>query len=121
MLLQVDMLQVLADIIGAILTFLEPIVSPIGAWMVDWIEVALQYFPTDSLTIYIGIFIGLIVAGGIVNSLWPGDKPPKSSRPGLEEISEDKIQELDEEFKAISPEDDIESRDSIEITDNNDD
>ena len=48
MLLQADMFQILADVIGMILTFLKPIVSPIGAWMVEWIEVALQYFPSDS-------------------------------------------------------------------------
>ena len=120
MLLQADMFQILADVIGMILTFLKPIVSPIGAWMVEWIEVALQYFPSDSLTIYIGIFIVLIVAGGIVNSIWSGDKPPKSSKPGLEEIPEDKIQEIDEEFKAINPEDEIESRESTELIDNDD-
>ena len=30
-----DFLQVFAEIIGVILTFLSPIVSPIGAWMVE--------------------------------------------------------------------------------------
>ena len=121
MLFQADMLQILADIIGAILTFLKPIVSPIGAWMVDWIEVALQYFPTDSLTLYIGIFIFLIVAGGIVNSIWHGDKPPGSSKTAMEEIPDDKIQEVEEEFKAINTEGEIERRDSTEFSDDIDD
>ena len=88
--------------------------------MVGWIEVALQYFPTDSLTIYIGIFIFLIVAGGIVNSIWHGDKPPGSSKTSMEKIPENKIQEVEEEFKAINTEDEIESRDSIELKDNDD-
>lgn len=117
MLLQVDIFQALADIIGAILTFLKPIVSPIGAWMVDWIEFVLQFFPTDSFSIYIAIFIFLIIAGGIVNSVWPGDRPPKSSKSGLEEIPDHKIEEVDENFKAITTNDEMDKNDFLELQD----
>ena len=122
MLLQVDMFQVLAEFIGAILNFLKPIVSPIGAWMVDWINVVLQFFPANSLTIYIVIFIILLVTGGIVNSLWPGDKPPGFSKQKYEKIPEHKIQEVDEEYKAVTAGEDMDTRDDlVELKDNDDD
>jgi len=73
----VDYLKIIAQVIGEILTFLKPIVSPIGEWMVKWIEVALNVFPTNNLTLYMAIFIFLIATGAIVNAIWPGDKPPK--------------------------------------------
>jgi hypothetical protein len=113
LLLQVDMFQVLADIIGAILNFLKPIVSPIGAWMVNWINTALQFFPTDSLTIYIIIFIILLVSGGLVNSLWPGDKPPKFSKQRYDLIPDQKIKEVDEEYKAVTAGEDMDTRDDL--------
>ncbi len=73
----VDFLQVLAEIIGAILNFLKPIVSPIGAWMINWIEVVLRIFPKNDLALYIILFVMIIIIGAITNILWPGDKPPK--------------------------------------------
>ncbi|MFX0017140.1 MAG: hypothetical protein ACFFAK_01505 [Promethearchaeota archaeon] len=73
----VDFLQVLAEIIGAILNFLKPIVSPIGAWMINWIEVVLRIFPKNDLTLYIILFVIIIIIGAITNILWPGDKPPR--------------------------------------------
>ena len=97
-LLAIDFLQVFADIIGAILTFLSPVVSPIGAWMVDWIEVVLKVFPDDSLSLYIAIFIILIVVGAIVNSLWTGDAPPKflTHIVNLTTIPDEKLKEVEE-------------------------
>ncbi|MFX0024769.1 MAG: hypothetical protein ACFE8M_00020 [Candidatus Hermodarchaeota archaeon] len=73
----VDFLQVLAEIIGAILNFLKPIVSPIGAWMINWIEVVLRVFPKNDLALYIILFVIIIIIGAITNILWPGDKPPR--------------------------------------------
>ncbi|MGB5913072.1 MAG: hypothetical protein WBH31_17915 [Promethearchaeia archaeon] len=73
----VDFLQVLAEIIGAILNFLKPIVSPIGAWMINWIEVVLRIFPKNDLALYIILFVIIIIIGAITNILWPGDKPPR--------------------------------------------
>ncbi|MCJ7650715.1 MAG: hypothetical protein MUP85_19060 [Candidatus Lokiarchaeota archaeon] len=97
-LLAIDFLQVFADIIGAILTFLSPVVSPIGAWMVDWIEVVLKVFPDDSLSLYIAVFIVLIVVGAIVNSLWTGDAPPKflTHKVNLTTIPDEKLKEVEE-------------------------
>jgi hypothetical protein len=111
------MFQMIADIVGAILNFLKPIVSPIGSWMVDWINVALQFFPSESLTIYIAIFIVLLVSGGIINSLWPGDRPPKSSKHKFEEIPEQKIKEVDEEFKTVTAGVNMDEGDFVELRD----
>jgi vacuolar-type H+-ATPase subunit I/STV1 len=81
MLLQaLDFLQVLADIFGTIILYLGPIVSPIGEFMVLWINYVLAFFPTGDWTIYIVIFVILIVSAIIVNSYWPGDKPLKSEK-----------------------------------------
>jgi hypothetical protein len=115
------MFQVLADFIGAILNFLKPIVSPIGAWMVNWINTVLQFFPSDSLMIYIVIFIVLLVAGGLVNSLWPGDRPPKFSKQKFEQIPEHKIKEVDEEYKAVTGGVDMDSEDFFELRDDDED
>jgi hypothetical protein len=72
-----DVFQLIADIIAIIVSFLQPIVMPIGAWMVDWITFLLQFFPKNSWTLYIIIFILLIISGGILNIIYPGDKPLK--------------------------------------------
>ena len=94
----IDLLQTFAEVIGIILNFLRPVVSPIGAWMVDWIEVVLGVFPDDSLSIYIAIFIILIVAGGIVNSIWTGDTPPiyLAQKGKYTTISDEKLKEVEE-------------------------
>jgi hypothetical protein len=104
----VDFLKILADIVGAILNFLQPIVSPIGAWMVNWIDVALHIFPTDGLTLYIVIFVALIVSGALINIKWPGDKPPKYLR---EKYEEKKF--LEEHKKDVPVKDDISDRENI--------
>ncbi len=73
----IDALQILADIIGSILLFLRPIITPIGEWMVGWITVGMEFlrdnFSTD-YTFYIIICIILVVSGIIVNIIWPGDR-----------------------------------------------
>jgi FtsZ-interacting cell division protein ZipA len=69
-------LQLFADIIAAILNFLRPIVSPMGQFMVLWMDFVLQFFPVELLT-YIILFAIIVVLGIIVNTIWPGDKPPK--------------------------------------------
>lgn len=94
-----DILQSLADIIGAIVTFLKPIVAPIGSFMVSWINFVLSFFPTESWLIYIIIFVVLIVSGIIVNSYWPGDKPLEEETEG--KLKEPEIEE-DEESDTMS-------------------
>jgi hypothetical protein len=106
----IDFLQAFAEIIGVILTFLKPVVSPIGAWMVEWIEVVLGIFPENSLAIYVIIFITLLVIGAIVNSLWTGDTPPKflANKGKYTTISDEKLNEVEkiEELTKISADDD---------------
>jgi hypothetical protein len=99
----VDFWQVIADVIGTIIEVLKPVISPIGAWMVDWIEVALRFFPADSLTVYIALFIVLIVAGALVNALWPGDSPPQFlvRKEKLGDVSEKKIEKVSDEIKLL--------------------
>ena len=69
-----EILQIIADIIGLILLTLKPIVTPIGQWMISWVDFLLRFFPTGSLAIYIVIFAILIITGTIVNLKWPGEK-----------------------------------------------
>ncbi len=72
-----EFLQGLADIIGAIIGFLKPIVTPIGEFMVKWIDYVLVVFPRENYVAYIVICILFIVTGIFVNCYWPGDKKPK--------------------------------------------
>jgi len=72
----IDFIQVIADIVAAILNFLNPIVSPMGAIMVYWMEYALQFFPRNDLTAYIIIAIVIVILGLIINIAWPGNKKP---------------------------------------------
>lgn len=69
-----EFLQVIADIMGLILKTLQPFVTPIGAWMVSWVDFLLKFFPTNSLAIYIAIFVILVLSGIIINLKWPGEK-----------------------------------------------
>lgn len=102
-----EILQVLADIVGAILNVLGPIVSPIGEFMVLWIEYVLAFFPDDNWTIYIVIFAILFIAGIIVNTRWPGDQPSESEeKEEAEDLSESLI--LDEEESDIQIDEDKE-------------
>ncbi|MHA1297772.1 MAG: hypothetical protein ACTSRH_18570 [Promethearchaeota archaeon] len=111
----VDYLKIIAQVIGEILTFLKPIVSPIGEWMVKWIEVALNVFPTNNLTLYIAIFIFLIATGAIVNAIWPGDKPPKHLVDKYQRLGlyDKKLRKAEEETEVSTEE--IEKIDSYEL------
>jgi len=70
----VDFIQVIADIVAAILNFLKLFVNPMGEFMVSWMESVLQFFPQDDLTVYISIAIVIVVLGLVVNIAWPGNK-----------------------------------------------
>jgi len=81
---------VLTDVISFIFEVLAPILVPIGQVMVLWIEVLLPYFPTgtyalNDLSIYVIIFIFLIVGGGFINSYFPGDKAKEGEEKELDE------------------------------------
>jgi hypothetical protein len=102
MLLQtIEILEVLANIIGSVLLFLMPIVVPIGEWMVGWISVGVDFlrqnFSTD-YTIYIIICVILVLSGIIINIIWPGDKQGSIFHKGVEKIEdfEDKIDKTEE-------------------------
>ena len=71
---RVEWMQVLAAIIGFILEIFKPIVTPIGEWLVVWVDFLMNFFPSESLLLYIIIFIILIVAGIIINIKWPGEQ-----------------------------------------------
>ena len=97
-----EFLEVLANIIGSILLFLKPLVTPIGQWMVDWITVTTQFFKENlgtSLTFYIVICSIIIVSGIVVNIIWPGDRPGSIFSEGIGKIEEfdDKIGGSEEE------------------------
>ncbi|NVM38237.1 MAG: hypothetical protein HWN81_21765 [Candidatus Lokiarchaeota archaeon] len=89
-----DFFRILADIIGAILIFLKPIVTPIGEFMVSWISVIITFLQenfSNDLTIFIVICVFLVISGIIVNIVWPGDiKGSIFSKGKIEEL-EDKI------------------------------
>ena len=89
----IPFLKVLADIIGAILLFLKPIVTPIGQWMVNWITVTIEFLQQNlgDLTIFIVICVLLVVSGMIVNIIWPGDRPGSIFSKGIEKF--DKLEE----------------------------
>ena len=110
----VDSIQIIADIVAAILNFLNPIVSPMGLMMVNWMEYVLQFFPQNDLTIYIIIFIVIVTIGAIVNIAWPGNKRPGFLKKidDVEEKLERKVEELDEkvEAKAKEVEDKVEEK-----------
>ncbi|MBD3254291.1 MAG: hypothetical protein GF383_04320 [Candidatus Lokiarchaeota archaeon] len=67
-------LHFLTDVIAFIIEFLKPIIIPIGEWMVLWIGFLLAFFPDNNLTIYIIIFVVLVVSGVIINIKYPGDE-----------------------------------------------
>lgn len=97
-----DFLEVLAEIVGSILLFLKPIVSPIGAFLVDLTSTATQFFKDNlgsSLTFYIVICTILVVSAIIVNIIWPGDRPGSIFSKGVGKIEEfdDKIEGSEDE------------------------
>ncbi len=70
----IEILQLLADIIGVILVILQPVVVPIGQVMVFIVNNLLGFFPTSSLTFYIILFIIFVIAGIIANTSLVGDR-----------------------------------------------
>ncbi|MFX1396184.1 MAG: hypothetical protein ACFFAS_03970, partial [Promethearchaeota archaeon] len=70
----IEALQILANIIAAIINFIKPFVIFIGDFMVNAINYLLALFPRDSHMLYIVIFIILIVLGVLVNTSPLGDK-----------------------------------------------
>ncbi|MEE9377577.1 MAG: hypothetical protein V3V33_06030 [Candidatus Lokiarchaeia archaeon] len=96
-----EILETLADIIGTIMIFLKPIVTPIGQFMVDWITVVfifLQQNFGDDLTIFIIICVIILISGIIINIVWPGDiKGSIFSKGKIEEL-EDKIDKDEEDI-----------------------
>lgn len=102
MIFQVDFLDILAEIVGSILLFLKPIVTPIGEWMVGWISAVTQFLKDNlstGLTVYILICALLVISGIIVNIAWPGDKPGTTFQKGVEKIEdfESKIEKTEGE------------------------
>ncbi len=90
-------LQTIADIIGTILLFLKPLVTPIGAWMTGWITAATEFLQQNfgtSLTFYIIIGVVLVVSAIIINIIWPGDRPGTIFSKGVE-----KVEKFEEEFE----------------------
>jgi len=111
--LTLDILQSLADIIGAIVSFLKPIVAPIGQFMIYWIDFTLGFFPTGSWILYFILFGVLIVAGIVVNSYWPGDQPIEKP---LEKEKEGKLEEpkIEEENMDVDAQVDKEEKEKEE-------
>jgi len=96
-----ETLQFIANIIGAIMIFLKPIVTPIGTWMVSWITVVIEFLQqnfSDDLTIFIVVCAILVISGIIINIVWPGDiKGSIFSKGKIEEL-EDKIDKDEEDI-----------------------
>jgi len=96
-----ETLQIIADIIGTILRFLKPIVTPIGQFMVNWITAVFAFLQQnfgDDLAIFIVICVILIISGIIINIVWPGDiKGSIFSKGKIEEL-EDKIDKDEEDI-----------------------
>lgn len=73
-----DFLEILAEIVGSIMTFLKPIISPIGAFIVDLTVAVTQFFKDNlgsSLMFYIVVCAIVVTSAIIVNIIWPGDRP----------------------------------------------
>ncbi len=97
----IESLQTIADIIGAIILFLRPIVVPIGEYMVFIIQAVMellnQYLGSSDFTFYITVFVVLIVSAVIINIIWPGDRSGSIFSKGPEKIEEEKIEPSEEE------------------------
>lgn len=91
-LLQVDILRMIADFIGVIFLYSKVVLTPIGEVMKLWIEVILnimvKFVPIGRYEIYIIIFIILVVSGVIINYHWPGEKK-------VAEVKEEEKKEMD--------------------------
>jgi len=88
-LLQVDILRMIADFIGVIFLYSKVVLTPIGEVMKLWIEAVLNFIDTFipmRYEIYIIIFIILVVSGVIINYHWSGEK---------KEVKEEEKKEMD--------------------------
>ncbi|MCK4382257.1 MAG: hypothetical protein KAW66_03090 [Candidatus Lokiarchaeota archaeon] len=110
----IDFIQVIADIVAAVLNFLKLFVNPMGLFMVNWMEYVLQFFPQNNLTVYIIIAIVIVILGFIVNVTWPGNKKPGflAKVEEIDEKIEKKAKELDKkvEDKAKELEEKVEEK-----------
>jgi len=88
-LLQVDILRMIADFIGVIFLYSKVVLTPIGEVMKLWIEAVLNLIDTFipmRYEIYIIIFIILVVSGVIINYHWPGE---------IKKVKEEEKKEMD--------------------------
>ena len=97
----IGVLEALADIIGVILTFLMPIVIPIGVWIVDVVTVIIGFLKQTlggEMMLFIVICVVLIILGIIINIIWPGDVQGTIFSKGLDKIEdlEDKIGRMED-------------------------
>jgi len=110
----IDFIQVIADIVAAVLKFLKLFVNPMGLFMVNWMEYVLQFFPQNDLTVYISIAIVIVVLGLVVNITWPGNKKPGflAKTEEIDDKIEKKAKELDKkvEDKAKELEEKVEEK-----------
>ena len=87
-LLQVDILRLIAEWIGLVFSWTSPFVVPFGIFMRIWIDFCLQFFPTD-MNFYITIFLVLVISAFIVNIKWSGKEKEivykKEEEKGIEE------------------------------------
>lgn len=77
-------LEIIAVIIGNIIEIIKPYISPIGDWMIIWVNFVLQFFPDSNLTIYIIIYVVLVTAALVVNIKWSGKSAEELEKKGLE-------------------------------------
>ena len=93
----ISWLQVIADIIGTILLFLKPVVTPIGEWIVGLVSAATEFLQQNfgtNLTFYIIIGVVFVVSAIIVNIIWPGDRPGTIFSKSVK-----KVEKFEEEFE----------------------
>ncbi len=83
MILQVDILRMIAEFIGTIFYYSRAVLTPFGEVMKLWIDAVLglmnQYIPME-ISIYAIIFVVLIICGVIINYHWPGEKKGKEKK-----------------------------------------
>ncbi|MFW9829283.1 MAG: hypothetical protein ACFFEY_17035 [Candidatus Thorarchaeota archaeon] len=87
----IGFLEALADIIGVILTFLMPILTPIGVWIVDVVTVIIGFLKQTlggEMMLFIVICVVLVVLGIIINIIWPGDVQGTIFSKGLDKIED---------------------------------
>jgi len=115
----VDFIQVIADIVAAVLNFLKLFVNPLGLFMVNWMEYVLQFFPQNDLTVYISIAIVIVILGLIVNITWPGNKKPGflAKAEEIDEKIEKKAKELDKKVEDKAKELDEKVEEKVEEID----